>query len=119
MVIGYRRELLLPNLPIDFIAVMGISGMLNKNSVVRVFQIDLDRADAKPVGEAVKSASILRGRPLRMIAMKTVLVMALLLLDTFYASMAIPIVSRLSFATVLTLIVAQVQYILLFLAERD
>jgi len=117
--IGVTAGLLLTGLPLSFMAVLGIlslSGMLIKNAVVLIDQIDLDIAAGKPKLRAIKDASISRLRPVLMAAITTVLGMAPLIIDPFYQSMAVTIMFGLTFATLLTLLVVPVLYALFFRA---
>ncbi|MCB2186259.1 MAG: efflux RND transporter permease subunit [Deltaproteobacteria bacterium] len=117
--IGVTAGLLLTGLPLSFMAVLGIlslSGMLIKNAVVLIDQIDLDIAAGKPTLRAIKDASISRLRPVLMAAITTVLGMAPLIIDPFYQSMAVTIMFGLTFATLLTLLVVPVLYALFFRA---
>ena len=120
-IIGVTVGLLATGLPMNFMAVLGflsLSGMLIKNSVVLVDQIDLDIREGQPILQAIKSAAVSRARPVLMAAVTTVLGMAPLLSDAFYSAMAVTIMAGLSFATILTLIVVPVLYALFFRAER-
>jgi len=112
-VIGVTAGLLVTGQPFGFVALLGflsLSGMLIKNSVVLLDQIDINlRQGQKPL-DAVLDAGVSRVRPVTMAAFTTVLGMTPLLFDGFWAAMAVTIMSGLSFATVLTLVVVPVLY---------
>jgi len=106
---------LLTGLPFSFTALRGLlslSGMLMKNAIVLVDEIDAQIADAVPRERAVVDASVSRLRPVFLAAVTTILGMLPLLGDAFFASMAVAIMGGLAFATVLTLIAVPVFYVL-------
>ncbi|WP_375687270.1 efflux RND transporter permease subunit [Pseudooceanicola sp. LIPI14-2-Ac024] len=113
--------LLVTGLPFSFTALLGLlslSGMLIKNGIVLIEEIDLVRAEGVPFDRAVEQASTSRLRPVGLAAATTILGMAPLLTDSFFASMSVTIMGGLAFATVLTLIAAPVLYVVLFASER-
>ena len=121
MVIGVTAGLLATGLSMGFMAILGfisLSGMLIKNAVVLIDQIDLEIGEGKETLPAIKSASVSRVRPVLMAAATTVLGMLPLLQDPFYSGMAVTIIGGLSFGTLLTLIVVPVLYSLFFRAGR-
>ena len=112
-IIGVTAGLLVTGQPFGFVALLGflsLSGMLIKNSVVLLDQIDLNlKSDQKPLA-AVLEAGVSRLRPVSMAAFTTVLGMTPLVFDIFWRAMAVTIMAGLTFATVLTLIVVPVLY---------
>jgi len=117
---GVAIALLASGVPFSFTALLGLlslSGMLIKNGIVLVEEIDLTRADGRPLREAIIEASTSRVRPVVLAAATTILGMLPLLWDAFFISMAVTIMGGLGFATLLTLIAAPVLYFLLF--RRD
>ncbi|WP_027260083.1 efflux RND transporter permease subunit [Leisingera aquimarina] len=103
--------------PFTFTALLGLlslSGMLIKNGIVLVEEIDLVRETGLPLREAIVEASVSRLRPVMLAAVTTILGMAPLLTDAFFVSMAITIMGGLAFATVLTLVAAPVFYLIFF-----
>ncbi|MFZ5963707.1 efflux RND transporter permease subunit [Thalassococcus sp. BH17M4-6] len=113
---GVALGLLGTGLPFTFTALLGLlslSGMLIKNGIVLVEEIDLVRAEGVEFTEAVVQACVSRVRPVLLAAATTILGMLPLLSDAFFASMAVTIMGGLAFATVLTLIAAPVFYSLL------
>ncbi|WOI56301.1 efflux RND transporter permease subunit [Palleronia sp. LCG004] len=118
---GVAIGLLVSGLPFSFTALLGLlslSGMLIKNGIVLVEEIDLTRAEGVPFTQAVIEASTSRLRPVVLAAVTTILGMLPLLWDAFFASMAVTIMGGLAFATVLTLIAAPVFYYLFFPKAR-
>ncbi|MBF9048816.1 AcrB/AcrD/AcrF family protein [Roseobacter sp. HKCCD9010] len=114
---GVTLGLLGTGLPFTFTALLGLlslSGMLIKNGIVLVEEIDLVRADGLPLREAIVTASTSRLRPVVLAAATTILGMAPLLSDAFFVSMAVTIMGGLAFASILTLVAAPVFYDLLF-----
>ncbi len=117
---GVVIGLLGTRLPFTFTALLGLlslSGMLIKNGIVLVEEIDLVRAAGKPLQESIIEASVSRLRPVMLAAITTILGMAPLLTDAFFVSMAVTIMGGLAFATVLTMVAAPVFYMLFF--QRD
>jgi len=115
--IGVTIGLLVTGSEFGFMALLGflsLSGMLIKNAVVLVDQIDLEIDEGKSYANAIIDSSIGRLRPVSLAAITTVLGMIPLLPDIFFRSMAVVIMFGLSFATVLTLIVVPVLYGMFF-----
>ena len=115
--VGVVSGLLLLNAPFSFMALLGLlslSGMLIKNGIVLVDQINLELSQGKEAYEAVFHSAVSRVRPVCMAALTTMLGMLPLLFDAFFKSMAVTIIFGLGFATLLTLIVLPVVYTLLF-----
>ncbi|MBO9449084.1 efflux RND transporter permease subunit [Tropicibacter sp. R16_0] len=118
---GVVIGLLGTGLPFTFTALLGLlslSGMLIKNGIVLVEEIDLVRAEGKPLREAIVEASVSRLRPVMLAAVTTILGMAPLLTDAFFVSMAVTIMGGLAFATILTLIAAPVFYLVFFAKDE-
>lgn len=107
-VTGAAIGLLVTGLPFSFTALLGLlslSGMLIKNAIVLVEEIDrLKAEEALAQSDAIVAASVSRLRPVTLAAATTILGMAPLLWDGFFASMAVTIMAGLGFASVLTLI---------------
>ena len=112
-IIGVTAGLLFTGQPFGFVALLGflsLSGMLIKNSVVLLDQIDLNLEAGLTPFEAVLDAGVSRLRPVAMAAFTTVLGMTPLVFDVFWRGMAVTIMAGLTFATVLTLVVVPVLY---------
>ncbi|WP_299689983.1 efflux RND transporter permease subunit [uncultured Vibrio sp.] len=116
-IIGVSIGLLGTNMPFSFTAFLGLlslSGMILKNGIVLLDQINSELATGKDPYLAVVDSAISRVRPVSMAALTTILGMIPLVFDAFFGSMAITIMAGLGFATVLTLIVVPVMYTILF-----
>jgi len=103
--------------PFTFTALLGmlsLSGMLIKNGIVLVEEIDLIREEGYPLREAITKASVSRLRPIVLAAATTILGMIPLLGDAFFVSMAVTIMGGLTFASVLTLVAVPVLYCVFF-----
>ncbi len=116
---GVSLGLLGSGLPFTFTALLGLlslMGMLIKNGIVLVEEIDLTREAEPdlPLPDAISKASSSRLRPVILAAATTILGMAPLLTDAFFQSMAVTIMGGLAFASVLTLIAAPVFYYMFF-----
>lgn len=119
--IGVVAGMLLADKPFGFMAMLGflsLSGMLIKNEVVLLDQINLERGVGKKPFVAVIDAAASRVRPVSMAAFTTVLGMLPLLWDAFFAPMAVTIMGGLTFATFLTLVVVPVLYSTIFGVHR-
>ncbi|MCK4608189.1 MAG: efflux RND transporter permease subunit, partial [Gammaproteobacteria bacterium] len=115
--IGVTAGLLITNVEFGFMALLGflsLSGMLIKNAIVLVDQIDFDIKAGKQPWQAIIDSSLSRMRPVMLAAITTVLGMIPLLFDIFFANMAVTIMFGLTFATILTLVVVPVLYAILF-----
>ncbi|MFE0499302.1 efflux RND transporter permease subunit [Lysobacter soli] len=115
--IGVVGALLLFNRPLGFVAILGILaliGMIAKNAVILIVQIETDRASGMGVMEAVSSAATSRMRPLMLTAISTVLGLIPIAPTVFWGPMAFAIMGGLLVATVLTLIFLPVLYVTVF-----
>ncbi len=118
---GAALGLYFTGLPFSFTALLGLlslSGMLIKNAIVLVEEIDLQKAEGRPQSQAIVEASTSRLRPVVLAAATTILGMLPLLADSFFAAMAVTIMAGLGFASVLTLIGVPVLYHTYLRAER-
>ncbi|RYH03190.1 efflux RND transporter permease subunit [Salipiger sp. IMCC34102] len=118
---GAAIALLATGMPFSFTALLGLlslSGMLIKNGIVLVEEIDIVRGEGVRMEEAIVRASTSRVRPVVLAAATTILGMIPLLWDAFFASMAVTIMGGLGFASILTLVAAPVFYYLFFYPER-
>ena len=104
--IGVVPALLLFGAPFGFVALLGVialSGMIMRNAVILVDQIDSDVAAGVPVATAVIEATVRRSRPVVLTAAAAVLAMVPLTRSVFWGPMAMAIMGGLIVATVLTL----------------
>lgn len=115
--IGVTAGLLLFKQPFGFMALLGLmslAGMLIKNAIVLIDQIDLELAEGKAPFQAIVDSGVSRLIPVAMAAMTTILGMIPLLTDAFFIAMAVTIMFGLGFATVLTLVVVPVLYAIFY-----
>ena len=111
--IGVTVGLLSTGQPFGFMALLGflsLIGMLIKNAIVLMDEINLQVTLDQSVFDAVINSGLSRLRPVSMAALTTVLGMIPLVPDAFFAAMAVTIMFGLTFATVLTLVVVPVLY---------
>ncbi|MCH2250090.1 MAG: efflux RND transporter permease subunit [Cognatishimia sp.] len=120
---GVSLALLGSGLPFTFTALLGLlslSGMLIKNGIVLVEEIDITRRamPEQSLMDSIVSASTSRLRPVILAAATTILGMTPLIWDAFFQSMAVTIMGGLAFASILTLIAAPVFYWTFFGRDR-
>ncbi len=111
--IGVTVGLLVTDQPFGFMALLGflsLVGMLIKNAIVLIDEINLQQSSGKDPFTAIIDSGLSRLRPVSMAALTTVLGMIPLVPDAFFASMAVTVMFGLAFATVLTLIVVPVLF---------
>ena len=116
-IIGVTVGLLLLDQPFGFMALLGLmslSGMLIKNAIILIDQIDSELKSGKAPFQAILDSGVSRLIPVSMAALTTILGMMPLLQDAFFIAMAVTIMFGLGFATVLTLIVVPVLYAIFF-----
>ncbi len=115
--IGMVAGLLIFDAPFSFMAMLGLlslSGMVIKNGIVLVDQINIELKTDKSAYQAVFDSAVSRVRPVLMAAITTMLGMLPLVTDVFFQSMAITIIFGLGLASVFTLILLPVLYTLVF-----
>lgn len=116
-IVGVTIGLLLTGESFGFMPLLGLlslTGMLIKNAIVLIDQIDLEISSGKNPLSAVIDSSLSRMRPVVLAAATTVLGMIPLLPDVFFSGMAVTIMSGLTFATILTLVFVPVLYVIFF-----
>lgn len=116
-VCGVVAGLLIADLPFGFMSLLGflsLFGMLIKNAIVLIEEIDIQIETGMDKFEAIVEASLSRLRPVSLAAITTILGMAPLLTDAFFADMAVTIMGGLAFATILTMIAVPVLYSLFY-----
>jgi multidrug efflux pump subunit AcrB len=89
---------------------MSLVGMLIKNAIVLIDEINLNQSQGSPPYDAVIDAGVSRVRPVVLAALTTVLGVAPLLQDVFWVSMAITIMAGLTFGTVITMVLVPTLY---------
>jgi multidrug efflux pump len=111
--IGVTLSLLAFNAPFGFVAQLGVIalfGMIMRNSVILVDQIEQDIAQGKAAWDAIVDATVRRARPIVLTALAAILAMIPLSRSIFWGPMAIAIMGGLLVATVLTLLVLPALY---------
>jgi multidrug efflux pump subunit AcrB len=115
--IGVTIGLLVTGQPFGFVALLGamsLAGMMIKNAIVLLDQVNLEKAEGKSPYEAVVTAAVSRLRPVVLAAATTVLGVIPLLQDVFWVSMAVTIMFGLTFGTVITMVLLPVLYACFF-----
>jgi len=115
--IGVVLSLLLFNRPLGFVAILGVLaliGMIAKNTVILIVQIEADRAEGKNVLDAVLASATSRLRPMVLTAISTVLGLLPIAPTVFWGPMAFAIMGGLMVATLLTLIFLPALYVTVF-----
>ncbi|MCE9633779.1 MAG: efflux RND transporter permease subunit [Methylophilales bacterium] len=105
--IGVTLFLLVFDKPFGFVAMLGtiaLSGMIMRNSVILVDQIDQDKMAGKPEWEAIVESTIRRFRPIVLTAAAAILAMIPLTRSAFFGPMAVAIMGGLTVATILTVL---------------
>ena len=115
---GIVPSLLITNQPMTFMAIigmMGLIGMMVKNAIVLVDEINrLQTEEKKMPYTAVIEATVSRVRPVLMASLTTIVGMIPLITDPMYSSMAITIMGGLAVGTLITLILLPIFYTVLF-----
>ena len=122
IVVGIVPALLLLGMPFTFIAIlgaMGLVGMMIKNGIVLVDEINRLRNEEKlPAYDAVVNATVSRTSPVIMASLTTILGMAPLIPDPMYGSMAVCIMSGLTMGTLIILIFLPILYSTIFKVQK-
>ncbi len=115
--IGITAVLLPTQTPFGFMALLGamsLVGMMIKNSIVLLDEINTNLAEGMTQYESTVQAAVSRLRPVVLAALTTVLGVLPLLQDAFWVSMALTIMAGLTFGTVLTMVLVPVLYATLY-----
>ena len=118
---GVAGALLLLNRPFGFVALLGVialMGMIQRNSVILIDQIEQDRANGVPAWDAIVESAVRRLRPIVLTAAAAVLAMIPLSRSVFWGPMAVAIMGGLIVATVLTLLALPAMYAAWFRVRR-
>ena len=116
-VIAITVGLLVTNTPFGFVALLGgmsLAGMMIKNAIVLLDEVNLERAAGREPLDAIINAALSRLRPVMLAAATTVLGVIPLLQDVFWVGLAVTIMGGLSFGTLLTMIVVPVLYAIFY-----
>lgn len=119
---GVAGALLVLNRPFGFVALLGVIaliGMIQRNSVILIDQIEQDRASGVPAWDAIVDATVRRARPIMLTAAAAVLAMIPLSRSVFWGPMAVAIMGGLLVATVLTLLALPAMYAAWFRVKRE
>lgn len=111
--IGVVLALNITRTPLGFMAILGIialSGMIIRNSIILLDQIEIHRAEGQSAREAIINSATLRFRPIMLTAIAAILGMIPLMGSVFWNPLAIAFSGGLLVATILTLIVLPVMY---------
>jgi len=120
--IGVSAVLAIFQVPFGFVAMLGtiaLAGMIMRNSVILIDQIDQDLAAGIAPWEAVVGSTLRRFRPIVLTALAAILAMIPLTHSTFWGPMAWAIMGGLAVATVLTLVVLPALYAASYRITRD
>jgi len=119
---GVAAALLLLDRPFGFVALLGVialMGMIMRNSVILIDQIEQDRRRGVPTWDAIVEAAVRRFRPIVLTAAAAVLAMIPLSRSVFWGPMAVAIMGGLVVATVLTLLALPAMYAAWFRVKRE
>lgn len=118
---GVAAALLLLNRPFGFVALLGtiaLMGMIMRNSVILIDQIEQDRERGVPTWDAIVESAVRRFRPIVLTAAAAVLAMIPLSRSVFWGPMAVAIMGGLIVATALTLFALPAMYAAWFRVRR-
>jgi multidrug efflux pump subunit AcrB len=118
---GVAGALIALNRPFGFVALLGVialMGMIQRNSVILIDQIEQDRAHGVPTWNAIVESAVRRLRPIVLTAAAAVLAMIPLSRSVFWGPMAVAIMGGLVVATVLTLLALPAMYAAFFRVKR-
>jgi multidrug efflux pump subunit AcrB len=119
---GVAAALLLLNRPFGFVALLGVialMGMIMRNSVILIDQIEQDRRRGVPAWDAIVESAVRRFRPIVLTAAAAVLAMIPLSRSVFWGPMAVAIMGGLVVATALTLLALPAMYAAWFRVRRE
>ena len=121
-IFGVASALLLTGRPFGFVALLGVialMGMIQRNSVILIDQIEQERSRGVPAWEAIVDSAVRRLRPIVLTAAAAVLAMIPLSRSVFWGPMAVCIMGGLIVATVLTLLALPAMYAAAFKVRRE
>ena len=119
---GVAGALLVLDRPFGFVALLGVialMGMIQRNSVILIDQIEQDREKGIPAWDAIVESAVRRLRPIVLTAAAAVLAMIPLSRSVFWGPMAVAIMGGLIVATVLTLLALPAMYAAWFRVKRE
>ncbi|MBS0495388.1 MAG: efflux RND transporter permease subunit [Proteobacteria bacterium] len=118
---GVAGALLLLGRPFGFVALLGVialMGMIQRNAVILIDQIELNRAAGRSTWDSIVTAAVWRLRPIALTAAAAVLAMIPLSRNVFWGPMAVAIMGGLVVATVLTLLALPAMYAAWFRVKK-
>jgi multidrug efflux pump subunit AcrB len=118
--VGITAGLLATSTPFGFVALLGemsLAGMMIKNAVVLLDQVNENLSEGMASYEAIVEAAVSRLRPVMLAAATTVLGVIPLLQDVFWVGMSVTLMAGLSFGTLLTMVLVPVLYAIIFKIE--
>jgi multidrug efflux pump len=121
-IIGAAFALLLFGMPFGFVALLGIialAGMIMRNAVILVDQIEQDQTAGLPAWEAIIESTVRRFRPIMLTAVAAILAMIPLSRNDFFGPQAVAIMGGLIVATLLTVFFLPALYAAWFRVKRD
>ncbi len=121
-ILGVAGALLLSGRPFGFVALLGVialMGMIQRNSVILIDQIEQDRSRGIPAWDAIVESTVRRLRPIVLTAAAAVLAMIPLSRSVFWGPMAVAIMGGLIVATVLTLLALPAMYAAWYRVQRE
>jgi multidrug efflux pump subunit AcrB len=121
-IVGVALALLVSGRPFGFVAMLGVialMGMIIRNSVILVDQIEHDRNRGVPAWDAIVESAVRRFRPIVLTAAAAVLAMIPLTRSTFWGPMAVAIMGGLIVATALTLLALPAMYAAWFRVQKE
>ena len=119
---GVAGALILLGRPFGFVALLGVialMGMIQRNSVILIDQIEQDRSRGVPAWDAIVESAVRRLRPIVLTAAAAVLAMIPLSRSVFWGPMAVAIMGGLIVATALTLLALPAMYAAWFRVKRE
>jgi multidrug efflux pump len=120
-IIGITAILGIFQVPFGFVAMLGaiaLFGMILRNSIILIAQIDSDLARGRPLWDAIVESAVRRLRPIMLTALAAILAMVPLTRSTFWGPMAWAIMGGLFVATLLTLLFLPALYAMCYRAAR-
>jgi len=121
-IIGVSFGMLLFDQAMGFVAILGVlalSGMIIRNSVILIDQIQKHLEEGETPWNAVMDSAVMRFRPIMLTAAAAILGMVPLMVSNFWGPMAVAIASGLFVATVLTLLVLPTMYAAVYHVEKE
>jgi multidrug efflux pump subunit AcrB len=120
--IGIVAGLLIFGQPFSFVAIVGtigMAGMMIKNVIVLIEEIDLQIKSGIVPYDAIIKATVSRVRPVMMASLTTILGMIPLLPDPMYGALAVTVMCGLLVGTVITLIILPIMYAMFFKIKKQ